>query len=42
MECFAKPYAELSLDELYEILRVRVLVFALAPGHVTGKRVHEA
>jgi hypothetical protein len=22
MECFAKPYAELFLDELYEILRV--------------------
>ncbi len=29
MECFAKPYAELSLDELYEILRVRAEVFVV-------------
>ena len=29
MESFAKPYAELSLDELYEILRVRAEVFVV-------------
>ena len=29
MELFAKPYAELSLDELYEILRVRAEVFVV-------------
>ena len=29
MKCFAKTYAELSLDELYEILRVRAEVFVV-------------
>ena len=29
MTPFAKPYTELSLDELYEILRVRSEVFVV-------------
>ena len=29
MKCFAKTYSELSLDELYEILRVRAEVFVV-------------
>ena len=29
MTSFAKPYTELSIDELYEILRVRAEVFVV-------------
>ena len=32
MTSFAKPYSELSLDELYEILRVRAEIFGFIVG----------